>query len=124
MNALAPRTVLCLTLLPVLVSRAGNAQAVTQDNGIKFVSSTSVSDVAIKRAQYVVTRMTSTAPEIHARMAAARFKVEIIGKDQVISDLPGYAGLRGKKTFDGRSFDDGTRGVGGKNKCSIGEENL
>ncbi len=117
---------LCLTLLPELVSRAGadGAQVVAQDNGIEFVSSTSVSNVAIKRTQYVIRRMTSTAPEIRARMAAARFRVEIIGKAQVISDLPDYADLKAKKTFDGRSFDDGTRGVGGKNKCSIGEENL
>jgi hypothetical protein len=81
---------LCLTLFPGLVSRAGadGAQVVAQDNGIEFVSSTGVSDVAVKRAQYVIRTMLSTAPEIRARMAAARFKVEIIGKDQVISDLP------------------------------------
>ncbi len=124
MNALAPRTMLCLTLLPALVSPSDNVQVIARDNGLEFVSSTNVSDVAVKRAQYVVRRMISAAPEILARMAAAGFKVEIIGKDQVISDLPDYADLKDKKTFDGRSFDDGTRGVGGKNRCSIGEENL
>ncbi len=52
------------------------------------------------------------------------FTVEIIGKDQVLSDLPDYAYLKGKKTRDGRDFDTGTRGVGGRDMCSIGEENL
>ena len=115
-----------MMLLPELVplKSADGAQVVVQDNGIQFVRSTSVSDAAMKRAQYVIKTMISNAPEIRARMAAARFKVEIIGRDQVISDLSDYASLRGKKTFDGRTFDNGTRGVGEKTRCSVGEENL
>jgi hypothetical protein len=57
-------------------------------------------------------------------MVATGFTVEIIGKDQVLSDLPDYAYLKGKKTRDGRDFDTGTRGVGGREMCSVGEENL
>jgi hypothetical protein len=109
--------VLALFLLPPLA-------AWQSPDGITFVSSTSVSDTAVKRAQYVIQVMTSHSPGIREVMRARGFKVEIIAKDQVISDLPDYAGLKGKKTFDGRSFDTGTRGVGGKNRCSIGEENL
>ena len=37
---------------------------------------------------------------------------------------PDYAHLKGKKTRDGRDFDTGTRGLGGREMCSIGEENL
>lgn len=109
-----------------LCGGAGENRAIirVRDNGVAFVSSTSVSDVAIKRAQYVIKAMTANTPEIRARMAAAGFRVEIIGRDQVISDLPDYADLKGKKTVDGRNFDDGTRGVGEKSKCSVGEENL
>ena len=68
--------------------------------------------------------MISNAPEIRAWTAAASFRVEITGRDQVISDHPDYASLKGEKTFDGRTFDNGTRGVGEKVRCSVGEENL
>jgi hypothetical protein len=68
--------------------------------------------------------MTSHSPEIREKMVASGFTVEIIGKDQVLSDLPDYAYLKGRKTRDGRDFDTGTRGVGGREMCSIGEENL
>jgi hypothetical protein len=68
--------------------------------------------------------MTSASPKILEKMAAAGFKVEIIGPDQVLTDLPDYADLKGKKTRDGRDFDTGTRGVGSRKMCSVGEENL
>lgn len=103
---------------------ADPAQMVVHENGIEFVAWAGVSDAAVKRAQDVIRVMTSNVPGIRDRLAASGFKVEIIGKDQVISYLPDYSDLKGKKTFDGRSFDTGTRGVGGKDKCSIGEENL
>jgi hypothetical protein len=115
--------ILCGMLLPRLAAWQ-RAKADVPDNGIAFVSSTSVSEAAIQRAQYVVQAMTSHAPQVRAAMVAAGFKVELIGRHQVISDLLDYAHLKGQKTFDGRSFDTGTRGVGGKDKCSIGEENL
>jgi hypothetical protein len=116
----------CAALAPVLLAWqvADGNRVLAQDEGIEFLASTNISAAAVKRAQEIVRAMVSKAPEIRARMAAEGFKVEIIGKDQVISDLPDYANLKGKKTFDGRSFDTGTRGVGGKNRCSIGEENL
>lgn len=99
-------------------------QKVVNEDGIKYWASPSVSDEAFKRAQFVVQQMTSQSPEIRERMVAIGFTVEIIGKHQVLSDLPDYAYLKGKKTRDGRDFDTGTRGVGGRNMCSIGEENL
>jgi hypothetical protein len=99
-------------------------QKVVKEDGIKYWASQSVSDEAFKRAQFVVQQMTSQSREIRERMVALGFTVEIIGKDQVLSDLPDYAYLKGKKTRDGRDFDTGTRGVGGRDMCSIGEENL
>jgi hypothetical protein len=56
--------------------------------------------------------MTSHSPEIREKMVASGFAVEIIGKDQVLSDLPDYAYLKGRKTRDGRDFDTGTKGRG------------
>lgn len=99
-------------------------QKVVRENGIEYKGADSISDEAFKRAQFVVQQMTSRTPAIRERMAASGFAVEIIGKDQVLSDLPDYAGLKGRKTMDGRDFDTGTRGVGGRKMCSIGEENL
>jgi hypothetical protein len=77
-----------------------------------------------ERARYVVEQMLSNASQVRDSMGAIGFKVEVIGRDQVLSDLPDYAALKGKKTRDGRYFDTGTRGVGDKVKCSVGEENL
>ena len=99
-------------------------QKVVKEDGIEYRAAESVSDEAFKRAQFVVQQMTSTSPKILEKMAAAGFKVEIIGPDQVLTDLPDYADLKGKKTRDGRDFDTGTRGVGSHKMCSVGEENL
>lgn len=99
-------------------------QKVVKENGTEYRAADSVSDEAFKRAQFVVQQMTSASPKIRERMVAIGFTVEIIGKDQVLSDLPDYAHLKGKKTRDGRDFDTGTRGLGGREMCSIGEENL
>ncbi len=68
--------------------------------------------------------MLGNLPRVREQMRAIGFKVEIIAEDQVLSDLPDYANLRGQKTRDGRSYDTGTRGVGNRDKCSVGEENL
>jgi hypothetical protein len=91
---------------------------------ISFIGGSGVSDEALGRARYVVEQMLSNAPEVRDSMTAVGFKVEVIGVDQVLSDLPDYAALKGRKTRDGRDFDTGTRGVGDKLKCSVGEENL
>ena len=99
-------------------------QKVVKEDGIEYRAAESVSDAAFKRAQFVVRQMTSKSPKMLAKMASIGFKVEIIGKDQVLSDLPDYARLKGQKTRDGRDFDTGTRGVGGPRMCSVGEENL
>lgn len=99
-------------------------QKVVKNEGIEYRAAESVSDEAFKRAQFVVQQMTSRSPQIRERMIATGFMVEIIGKDQVLSDLPDYADLKGKKTQDGRDYDTGTRGLGGHKICSVGEENL
>ena len=124
---LAAKSIFHLACLPLLVLSSyaypANLKIVRED-GIEYKSAESVSDEAFKRAQFVVQQMTSASREIREKMVAIGFKVEIIGKDQVQSDLPDYSYLRGRKTRDGRDFDTGTRGLGGREMCSIGEENL
>jgi hypothetical protein len=95
-----------------------------QDDGITYVFASTVSDVALKRAKFVVDHMLENLPDVRASMKKSKFKVEIIAKDQVLSDLPDYASFKGGRTRDGRDYDTGTRGLGGEDMCSIGEENL
>jgi hypothetical protein len=99
-------------------------QKVVKVDGIEYRAAESVAEDAFRRAEFVVQQMTSESPKIREKMVAIGFKVEIIGRDQVLSDLPDYANLKGKKTRDGRDFDTGTRGLGGPRMCSVGEENL
>jgi hypothetical protein len=104
-----------LLFFPVLLFCTGAypaKQKVVKEDGIKYWAAQSVSDEAFKRTQFVGQQMTSHSPEIREKMVASGFAVEIIGKDQVLSDLPDYAYLKGRKTRDGRDFDTGTKGRG------------
>ena len=99
-------------------------QKVIEDNGLWFIASAAISEDAITRARYIVNQMLTNKPDIREKMAKLNFRVEIIGRNQVLSDLPDYRDLKGKTTADGRTYDQGTRGVGDPDKCSVGEENL
>lgn len=79
---------------------------------------------ALERAQYIVRQMLLNSPELKKKMIATGYTIEIIGQKQNVSDLPRYKHLKNQKTFDGRSFDSGTRGLGDEKACSVGEENL
>jgi hypothetical protein len=118
--------VLCVFSLILVFCRAALPanQKIVKKEGIEYRAAESVSEEAFERAQFVVQQMTSAYPKMLEKMAASGFIVEIIGQDQVLTDLPDYADLKGKKTRDGRDFDSGTRGVGSRKMCSVGEENL
>merc|ERR1740129_310424 len=65
--------------------------------------------------------------DVVRRMCECKCTVGVIGAAQVGSDLPPHGFLKGMHTLDGRSFDEGTRGVGGTKSVpltSVGEENL
>jgi hypothetical protein len=117
-----PALALCTGAYPAHQGAA--YQKVAKVDGIEYRAAEAVADEAFKRAEFVVQQMTAESPKIREKMAAIGFVVEIIGRDQVLSDLPDYAYLKGKKTRDGRDFDTGTRGLGGPRMCSVGEENL
>ncbi len=91
---------------------------------IEVTSTPGVSADALARARQVVALMLSNAPDVRDRMIAAGFKLLVFRSDQVLTDVPEYAALKGKKTRDGRDYDTGTRGLGGPRLCSVGEENL
>ena len=87
-----------------------------------------VDDAALRSAAHIAARMLECSPpSLRRRMAAAGACIGVIGKAQHTSDIPAHRFLRSMQTFDGRSFDDGCRGVGGVPGCactSVGEENL
>lgn len=65
--------------------------------------------------------------DVCQRLVDAGISIAVIGSDQKASDMPPHSFLRGLGTGDGRSFDDGCRGVGGTCSVpctSVGEENL
>ena len=91
---------------------------------IEIRSTPAVSDEALERTRWVIDRMLRNAPEVRRSMEKKGFVVEVIAKDQKVTDLERYAHLKDKKTFDGRDFDAGTRGLGDLDAASVGEENV
>uniref|UniRef100_A0A0G4HKX3 Uncharacterized protein n=1 Tax=Chromera velia CCMP2878 TaxID=1169474 RepID=A0A0G4HKX3_9ALVE len=84
---------------------------------------------AVRECKRVLEKMLGDADrEVIGRMCDTKgFAVGIIGRSQVGSDLPPHSFLKNMKTFDGRPFDEGTRGVGGTKHVpltSVGEENV
>lgn len=96
-------------------------QKVVKEDGIEYSAAESVSDEAFKRARFFVQHMTTESPNIREKWRQSGSSGDY-WEDQVLSDLPDYAHLKGKKTRDGLDFDTGTRGAGGREMCSIGEE--
>ena len=60
----------------------------------------------------------ATPAAICQRLAENDADIAIIGRDQVVSDIPPHGHLRGQSCAVGdRTFDHGTRGVGGNLAC-------
>lgn len=71
-----------------------------------------VSPEAAKRAQAVLGEMLAEAdPAVLRNLAERKVHTYIIPKDKKMTDLEPFAGLRGKRTFDGRLWDN-VRGSG------------
>jgi hypothetical protein len=86
------------------------------------------SDKAEIEAAKVVSLMT-VRPDIQKKLKAAKVELVIIPEHTKMTDLPEFASLKGRRTFDGRAWDD-VRGVGGtltddgRTAVGIPEENL
>src|ERR1043166_4593566 len=91
--------------------------------GIAIRAHRDVSDEGLREAKQRLDLMLGHLPTVRANLVNAGAEVHIIGKDQVTSDLPENAGMKGKP-FDGKlTVDERTRGLGGL-WTSCGEENL
>ncbi len=93
------------------------------DEKIEFKGLASIPDEAFDRAIYTLKKMLSNDQALYEKLKKQNFKIEIIGKDQTITDLESYAYLKNEQSSDGRSYSD-MRGLGDVNLASVGEENL
>ncbi|MGL6195782.1 MAG: beta-L-arabinofuranosidase domain-containing protein, partial [Thermoguttaceae bacterium] len=94
-------------------------------NGVWVKSHKDVDPEAVVEAANRIGRLLKHQPAVNEKLAKAGSELQIIGKDQVTSDLPELRHWKGK-IFDeeaNQTIDERTRGVGGKN-ASCGEENL
>jgi hypothetical protein len=92
-------------------------------NDLCIVGSSTVSDGAFLRAEVIMNTMLGNRPDLRATLVKNKFRIEIIGSSENLTDLPTYKHLAIGQIVDGRSWDQ-TRGVGGATEASIGEENL
>lgn len=86
------------------------------------------SNIAEAEAARVVSLMTAR-PDIQKKLKSAKVELVIIPQHTRMTDLEEFASLKGRKTFDGREWDDvrgvgGTRTSDGRTAVGIPEENL
>lgn len=97
-------------------------------HGVPIKAHKDVSDAALREANRRIGRMLEHLPVAAENLAAAGSELQIIGKDQQVSDLPELRKYKGKtwstdKNGKTQTIDERTRGVGGL-QASCGEENL
>lgn len=85
-----------------------------------------VSETAVAATADTLHYMLTDLPaNILQRLVQHEADIAIIGRDQVVSDMPPHCHLKGQACAVGeRTFDHGTRGVGGNPgcpTCSVGE---
>ncbi len=96
--------------------------------GIVIRANKVVSDEAMIEGHRRIHMVLKNMPNAVTNLVAAKAGLDIIGKDQVTTDLPDYRHMKGKP-FQGKStekvttVDERTRGFGGL-RFSCGEENL
>jgi hypothetical protein len=88
-----------------------------------------VSPSALDACEQFVVASLSQRPDIQRRLRSEKVALVIVPRDKKMTDVAEFAGLRGKKTFDGRLWDDvrgsgGRRVAGGKWAIAVPEENL
>lgn len=93
--------------------------------GIAIKAPAVVVDAALFAARDRLSRMMTNLPSVRAKLRAAGAELQIIGRDQVTTDLPDWRQDKGKKLaeYNGLTRDERTRGMGGLH-TSCGEENL
>jgi len=100
----------------------------TEYHGIVIRANKVVSDEAMFEAYRRINMVLKNMPNALSNLVSAKAGLDIIGKDQVTTDLPDYRHMKGKP-FQGKptekvtTVDERTRGFGGL-RFSCGEENL
>ncbi|KAL3139134.1 hypothetical protein ABBQ32_005920 [Trebouxia sp. C0010 RCD-2024] len=107
----------------------GSYRSKCQVRGVTIMAFECVPETAITAAAESLRYMLHDTPtSICQRLVENDADIAIIGRDQVVSDMPPHGHLRGQSCAVGdRNFDHGTRGVGGNlacPTCSVGEENV
>jgi hypothetical protein len=98
-------------------------------NGIEISAPAGVSEQALEAAADIVGQLIGANEAMAEKLKNARVVVVVVPHNKKLTDLPEFSHLRGKKTFDGRTWDD-VRGVGGVSLANGGkavaapEENL
>lgn len=94
-------------------------------HGIPIISSSSVSDLALKQAWNITVNMLSARPDLLQKMIENSVRVGVIGANEVTTDMPEYRNL--KIDFPETDWDTRTRGLGGTMDIPLStgaEENL
>lgn len=115
-------------IVPLVPQVEGFFDKKTDYEGIVIRANKVVSDEAMIEAHRRIAMVLKNMPNATKNLVAAGAGLDIIGKDQVTSDLPDYRHMKGKP-FQGKptekvmTVDERTRGLGGL-RFSCGEENL
>jgi len=115
-------------VVPIVPQDQGFFDKKTDYMGIPIRANKVVSDEAMLEARRRMGMVLKNMPNAVTNLVAAGAELDIIGKDQVTSDLPEFRNLKGKP-FQGKpsepvtTIDQRTRGMGGLT-FSCGEENL
>ncbi len=91
--------------------------------GIPIKAHAVVSDDAMREAAKRMGRMLANLPQAWSNLAATGAEEHIIGKDQMMVDMPDYKEWKGKKYEGSLTLDQRARGLGGL-VASCGEDNL
>ena len=116
------------TITPIVPPDKGFFDKRTDYHGIPIRANKVVSDEAMIEAYRRMDMVLQHMPNVITNLVTAKAEFDIIGKDQVTSDLPEFQHLKGKP-FQGKptekvtTIDERTRGMGGLT-FSCGEENL
>jgi len=91
-------------------------------NGYPIVSSSKVSDYALKEAAYIVNCLLAFRPDIRKAMVESGSRLVVMSSTEFTTDIPEYSSFKPKDYWNRRA-----RGLGGSETdplCSCAEENL
>jgi hypothetical protein len=96
---------------------------IVDSGGIAVKSNDEVSDRALILGAQTISTMLENIPDVRAKLVQAHAELHIIGKNQLVSDLPENSSYKGQLFEGNQTVDQRTRGLGGL-LTSCGEENL